>query len=142
MHWIISYIFEPVDGRKQENSQQVHFHSSRPQVEYRVELEKRIEINKSFSERRNQAVAMRILSYGLFGQKRYQNLYLSCSLNCFHLALKIANQIHQRVPGLAMIIKFDVVQVLEYFSEPFEGRYFEEKKYSKIIIKLTRNPTE
>lgn len=85
---------------------------------------------------------MRILSYGLFGQKRYQNLYLSCSLNCFHLALRIANQIHQRVAGLAMIIKFENVQVLEYFSESFEGRYFDEKNYSKIVIKLTRNPTE
>ena len=114
----------------------------RPIIEYRVELEKKIEINKSFSERRNQAVAMRILSYGLFGQKRYQNLYLNCSLNCFHLALKIANQIHQRVAGLAMIIKFETVQVLEYFAEEFQGKYFEEKKYSKIVIKLTKNPTD
>lgn len=85
---------------------------------------------------------MRILSYGLFGQKRYQNLYLTCSLNCFYLALKIANNIHQRVAGLAMIIKFETVQVLEYFVNEVNGKYFEEKKYSKIIIKLTRNPTE
>lgn len=86
---------------------------------------------------------MRILSYGLFGQKRYQNLYLACSLNCFHLALKIANNIHQRVAGLAMIIKFETVQVLEYFlNPPVNEKYFEEKKYSKIVIKLTRNPTE
>ena len=86
---------------------------------------------------------MRILSYGLFGQKRYQNLYLTCSLNCFYLALKIANNIHQRVAGLAMIIKFETVQVLEYFLQPVQNdKYFEEKKYSKIVIKLTRNPTE
>jgi hypothetical protein len=81
-------------------------------VKYRVELEKRLEINKSYSDRRNQAIALRILSYGLFGQKRYQNLYLSCSLNCFYFALKIANSIHQRVPGLAMIIKFELVHVI------------------------------
>ncbi len=85
---------------------------------------------------------MRILTYGLFGKKRYQNLYLTCSLNCFHLALKIANNVHQRVAGLAMIIKFETVQVLEYFATEVNGKYFEEKKYSKIIIKLTRNPTE
>lgn len=41
-----------------------------------------------------------------------------------------------------MIIKFEIVQVLEYFSKPVNDKYFEEKKYSKIIIKLTRNPTE
>lgn len=79
---------------------------NRPKVQYRVELEKKIEINKSYAERRNQAIAMRILSYGLFGQKRYQNLYLSCSLNCFFYGLKIANAIHRRVAGLAMIIRF------------------------------------
>lgn len=85
---------------------------------------------------------MRIMSYGLFGQKRYQNLYLTCSLNCFHLALKIANVMHTRVAGLAMIIRFETVQVLEYYAEEVDGKYFEEKKFSKIIIKLTKCPTE
>lgn len=57
------------------------------------------------------------------------------------MALKIANNIQQRVAGLAMIIKFEIVQVLEYFAAPVNDKFFEEKKYSKIIIKLTRNPT-
>ena len=105
-------------------------------------MEKKIEINKSYSERRNQAIAMRILSYGLFGQKRYQNLYLSCSLNCFYYGLKIANAIHRRVPGLAMIIRFEQAHVIEYYSEPFEGKTYGEKKYSKINIKLTKTPTK
>jgi hypothetical protein len=107
-----------------------------------VEKEKRIEVNKSFSERRNQAVLMSILSYGLFGKKRYENMYLTCSLNCFHLALRIANSIHQRVAGLAMIIKFEAVTVIEYYVNEVDGKYFDEKKYSKIVIKLTRIPTE
>jgi hypothetical protein len=85
---------------------------------------------------------MSILSYGLFGRKRYQNMYLTCSLNCFHLALRIANNIHQRVAGLAMIIKFESVNVIEYYANEVNGKYFEEKKYSKIVIKLTRIPTE
>ena len=84
---------------------------------------------------------MRILSYGLFGQKRYQNLYLSCSLNCFYYGLKIANAIHRRVAGLAMIIRFETAHVIEYYEESFEGKTYGEKKYSKINIKLTRTPS-
>lgn len=41
-----------------------------------------------------------------------------------------------------MIIKFEIVQVLEYFVAAVNDKFFEEKKYSKITIKLTRNPTE
>ena len=41
-----------------------------------------------------------------------------------------------------MIIRFETVQVLEYFAEEFQGKYFEERKYSKIVIKLTKNPTD
>ena len=107
-------------------------------VKYRVELEKRLEINKSYKERRNRATAIRILSYGLFGQKRFQNLYLSCSLNCFYWALQIAGFLHRRVAGLAMVIKFDQVHVIEYYEE---GGYTD-KKYTKILIKLTKNPSE
>jgi len=111
-------------------------------LKYRVELEKRLEINKSYRERRNRAIALRILSYGLFGQKRFQNLYLSCSLNCFYWALQIANALHTRVAGLAMIIKFDVVTVIEYYDGNLEnGKSYAEKKYTKILIKLTKNPT-
>lgn len=133
----IFWLFEDMtDQVKNEKS------ANRPVVIYRVELEKRIEVNKSFSDKRNQAMAMRTLTYGLFGKKRYQNLYLVSSLNCFQLALRIANEIHQRVAGLAMIIRFETSHVLEYFKEEFEGAYFEDKKYSKIAIKLTRNPTE
>lgn len=108
-----------------------------------MELEKRLEINKSYKERRNRAVAVRILSYGLFGQKRFQNLYLSCSLNCFYWALQIANFLHQRVAGLAMIIKFEQVHVIEYYEGELEnGKTYAEQKYTKIVIKLTRTPTE
>lgn len=49
---------------------------------------------------------------------------------------------HTRVAGLAMIIRFETVQVLEYYAEEVDGKYFEEKKFSKIIIKLTKCPTE
>jgi trehalose-6-phosphatase len=58
------------------------------------------------------------------------------------LALKIANTMHTRVAGLAMIIRFETVQVLEYYAEEVDGKYFEEKRFSKIIIKLTKCPTE
>jgi hypothetical protein len=85
---------------------------------------------------------MGILSYGLFGSKRYQNLYLVTSLNCFYSALNIANAIHQRVAGLAMIIKFEEVNVLEYFAEEFEGQIYANKIYSRIVIKLTKDPNE
>lgn len=85
---------------------------------------------------------MRTLTYGLFGKKRYQNLYLTTSLNCFQIALKIAFNIHQRVPGLSMIVRFETSQVLEYFANEVNGKFFEEKKYSKIQIKLTKNPTQ
>ena len=44
---------------------------------------------------------------------------------------------HRRVAGLAMIIKFDEVSVVEYYEEGFAV-----KKYTKMLIKLTRNPTE
>lgn len=116
---------------------------SRPEIKYRVELEKRLEINKSYKERRNRAIALRILSYGLFGQKRFQNLYLSCSLNCFYWALQIANFLHQRVAGLAMVIKFEQVLVIEYYATELEsGKTYSEQKYTKILIKLTRSPSE
>ncbi len=109
---------------------------------YRVELEKKLEINKSYKERRNRAIAIRILSYGLFGKKRFQNLYLSCSLNCFYWALQIANFLHQRVAGLAMIIKFEQVHVIEYYETELEnGKTYAEPKYTKIVIKLTKTPT-
>lgn len=108
-----------------------------------MELEKRLEINKSYKERRNRAIALRIFSYGLFGQKRFQNLYLSCSLNCFYWALQIANFLHQRVAGLAMIIKFEQVLVIEYYEAELENqKTYAEKKYTKILIKLTKNPSE
>lgn len=32
--------------------------------------------------------------------------------------------------------------MIEYYSEPFEGKTYGEKKYSKINIKLTKTPTE
>ena len=108
-----------------------------------MELEKRLDINKSYKDYRSRAVALRILSFGLFGKKRFQNLYLSCSLNCFYWGLQIANFLHQRVANLAMIIKFEEVHVIEYYENPNEnGKGYTEQKYTKILIKLTRNPTE
>jgi len=42
-----------------------------------------------------------------------------------------------------MIIKFDQVHVIEYYENSTEvGKSFGEKKYTKILIKLTRSPTE
>ena len=85
---------------------------------------------------------MRILSFGLFGQKRFQNLYLSCSLNCFYWALQIATFLHRRVAGLAMIIKFDQVHVIEYYEPGTADQGYADKKYTKILIQLTKTPTE
>jgi hypothetical protein len=57
--------------------------------------------------------------------------------------LQIASFLHQRVAGLAMIIKFDQVHVIEYYENSTEvGKSFGEMKYTKILIKLTKNPTE
>ena len=104
-------------------------------------MEKRIEINGSYANYRSQAQAIRLLTYGLIGHKRYQNLYLVSPLNCFYYALKIANNMHQKVAGLAMIVKFEDVDVLEYYAEEFEGKMYANKKYSRILIKLTKSPT-
>ena len=42
-----------------------------------------------------------------------------------------------------MIIKFDVVTVIQYYDGALEnGKSYAEKKYTKILIKLTKNPTE
>jgi len=42
-----------------------------------------------------------------------------------------------------MIIKFDQVHVIEYYDADIEtGKAYAEKKYTKILIKLTKNPTE
>ena len=41
-----------------------------------------------------------------------------------------------------MIIKFDQVHVIEYYENTDEnGKAYAEKKYTKILIKLTKNPT-
>jgi hypothetical protein len=57
--------------------------------------------------------------------------------------LQIANFLHQRVAGLAMIIKFENVLVIEYYETELEnGKAYAEKKYTKILIKLTRSPSE
>lgn len=42
-----------------------------------------------------------------------------------------------------MIIKFDQVHVIEYYEgENEHGKTYSEKKYTKILIKLTRSPTD
>ena len=58
-------------------------------------------------------------------------------MNCFYWALQIATFLHRRVAGLSMIIKFDQVHVIEYYEQGYA-----DKKYTKILIKLTKTPTE
>jgi len=43
-----------------------------------------------------------------------------------------------------MVIKFDQVHVIEHYEEIVEstGKSYAEKKYSKVLIKLTRSPTD
>jgi hypothetical protein len=42
-----------------------------------------------------------------------------------------------------MIIKFEKVLVIEYYESDLEnGKGYAEKNYTKILIKLTRSPSE
>ena len=41
-----------------------------------------------------------------------------------------------------MIIRFEEASVIEYYAQPFEGKTYGNKKYSKISIKLTKTPSE
>jgi hypothetical protein len=42
-----------------------------------------------------------------------------------------------------MVIKFEQVHVIEYYEGALEnGKTYAEQKYTKIVIKLTRSPTE
>ena len=42
-----------------------------------------------------------------------------------------------------MIIKFEQVHVIEYYDKELEnGKTYAEQKYTKIVIKLTKTPTE
>ncbi len=42
-----------------------------------------------------------------------------------------------------MIVKFDQVHVIQYYENELEnGKTYAEKKYTKILIKLTRSPSE
>ena len=98
-----------------------------------------IEINRKHRDRRQRALLIKDISYGLFGSKRYTNIILECSLNNFYDTLSLANILQRRVEGLALIIRFDTVDFLLFEEGSDKG---EEKQYSKFAIKLTRSPSE
>lgn len=102
---------------------------------YRVEEEKRIEINKTHQNRRERAEVLKVISIGLFGRKRYRNIYLSASLNNFYYALMIANTLQKRVEKLALVISLEKVKYTEFADEGAQGV---EKEYSTFLIKITR----
>ena len=71
---------------------------------YRVEEQKTIEINRAHTDRRERAQILKTISIGLFGRRRYRNIYLVSSLNNFYYALLIANTLQKRVERLALVI--------------------------------------
>lgn len=64
---------------------------------------------------------MKLLSIGLFGRRRYRNMYLTSSLNNFYHALMIANTLQKRVERLALVINMQKVKYTEYADETAEG---------------------
>ena len=106
---------------------------------YRVEEQKVFEMNRKHRERRERALIIKEISFGLFGRRRYRNFYLECSLNNFFDALTLANILQRRVEGLAMVVRFEKVnyQLFEDGSDKCE-----DKDYSIFRIKLTRSPSE
>lgn len=104
-----------------------------------MEESRTIEINRSHNDRRRRAETLKELSIGLFGRRRYRNIYLVSSLNNFYYALMIANTLQKRVERLALVINMDKVKFTEFAEEGAEGV---EKEYSTFSIKITREPTE
>lgn len=89
----------------------------KPVVEYRIEPMRIFEINKEHSERKARARTLAILRSSLFGRKRYQDIYLNCSLHNLFNALRIARFLHTKVPNLALIIRFVPIKIIEVFSD-------------------------
>ena len=65
---------------------------------------------------------MKIISIGLFGRKRYRNIYLVSSLNNFYHALMIANTFQKRVEKLALIITMEKIKYTEFADENAQGQ--------------------
>ena len=97
------------------------------------------ELNRKHRDRRERAMIIKEISFGLFGRRRYRNFYLVCTLNNLFDTLSLANILQRRVEGLAMVIRFEKVKYQLFEDGSEEG---EEKEYSIFRIKLTRNPTE
>lgn len=106
---------------------------------YRVEEQKTIEINRAHTDRRERAQILKTITIGLFGRRRYRNIYLVSSLNNFYYALLIANTLQKRVEKLALVIGLEKVKYTEFAEEGAQG---EEKEYSTFSIKITREPNE
>ncbi len=115
---------------------------SKPIVDYRIEPMRIIEINKEHSERSARARTLAILRSSLFGRKRYQDIYLNCSLNNMFNALRIANFLHNRVPDLALIIKLVPIKIIEVFSDGSRHESHQITDRKRVEIKLTTQPTE
>lgn len=82
---------------------------------------------------------MKTITIGLFGRKRFRNIYLVSSLNNFYYALMIANTLQKRVEKLALVIGLEKVKFTDFAEEGAQGV---EKEYSTFSIKITRDPTE
>lgn len=61
------------------------------------------------------------ISIGLFGRRRYRNIYLVSSLNNFYYALMIANTLQKRVERLALVINMEKVKYTEFAEEGAKG---------------------
>lgn len=88
------------------------------EVTYRIEPMKTIEVTKEHSDRTARARTLAILRSSLFGRKRYQDIYITCSLNNLFNALRIAEFMHRRVPDLSMIISMPPLKIIEVYIDP------------------------
>jgi hypothetical protein len=64
---------------------------------------------------------MQFITIGLFGRRRYRNMYLVSSLNNFYPAIMIANTLQKRVENLALVIRMDKVKYTDYAEEGAQG---------------------
>lgn len=78
---------------------------------------KTFEITKDHADRQIKARTIAVLRSSLFGRKRYQDIYLNCSLNNLFNALRVAQFMHLRVPNLAMIIRFSPIKIIEVYTD-------------------------
>lgn len=104
---------------------------------------KTIEITKEHSDRIARARTLAILRSSLFGRKRYQDIYITCSLNNLFNALRIAEFMHRRVPDLAMIITMSPLKIIEVTVDPSkpDNPHHVVTDRKRMEIKLTRQPS-